>query len=69
MTALYEIYYRDPREVIKNMIADKTFKNAFDYVPYQEFDEDGFRRYENLMSGDWAFLQAVRFCSIPPSVP
>jgi Plavaka transposase len=62
MTAEYEIHYRDPRDVIKNMIADTTFKHAFDYVPYQEFDEDGDRRYENLMSGDWAFHQAA--CSI-----
>jgi hypothetical protein len=61
MTTRYEIYYRDPREVIKNMIADTTFKHAFDYVPYQEFDEDGDRRYEDFMSGDWAFHQAVWF--------
>ncbi|KAI0260473.1 hypothetical protein BGY98DRAFT_1118592, partial [Russula aff. rugulosa BPL654] len=58
MKAEYEIYYRDPRDVIKNMMADTTFKHAFDYVPYQEFDEDRYRRYENLMSGDWAFHQA-----------
>ena len=61
MTAVYETHYRDPRDVLKDMIADKTFKHAFDYVPYQEFDEDGSRRYENLMSGDWAFHQAVCF--------
>ena len=61
MTALYEIYYRDPHDVIGDMIADTTFKHAFDYVPFQEFDEDGDRRYENLMSGDWAFHQAVCF--------
>jgi hypothetical protein len=61
MTAVYEVHYRDPRDVIKNMIADASFKRAFDYVPFQEFDEDGDRRYENLMSGDWAFRQAVCF--------
>lgn len=61
MTALYEVYYRDPRDVIKNMIGDTAFKNAFDYTPFQEFDENGDRRYENLMSGDWAFRQAVCF--------
>ena len=68
MSAQYEVYFRDPRDSIKNMIADTTFKHGFDYVPYQEFDEDGDRRYENLMSRDWAFQQAVCFCSIPPSV-
>jgi Plavaka transposase len=61
MTELYEVYYRDPRDVVKNIIADTTSKHAFDYVPYQEFDEDGDRRYENLMSGDWAYRQAVCF--------
>jgi len=61
MTVEYEILYRNPRDVIKNMIADMTFKHAFDYAPYQEFDEDGDRRYENFMSGDWAFHQAVCF--------
>lgn len=61
MTTVYEIYYRNPRAVIKNMIANTTFKDAFDYVPYQEFDDDGYRRYQNFMSGDWAFHQAVWF--------
>jgi len=65
MTALYEVYYRDPCDVIKNMIADKTFEHGLDYVPYQEFDEYGDRRYENLMSGDWAFRQAVCFVLYP----
>ena len=65
MTALYDVYYRDPRDVIKDMIADTTFKHAFDYVPYQEFDGDRDRRYENLMSGDWAFQQAVCFVLYP----
>ena len=61
MTKLYKVYYHDPRDVIKNIIADITFKHAFDYTPYQEFDKDGDRRYENVMSGDWAYCQAVSF--------
>jgi hypothetical protein len=61
MTVEYELFYRDPHDVIKNMIADPTFKCAFDYIPYQEFDEDGDRQYGNLMSGNWAFHQAVCF--------
>ncbi len=59
MTTWYEIYYHNPRDAIKNMLADTTFKHAFDYVPYQEFDKDGDRRYEDFMSGDWAFHQVV----------
>jgi len=60
MTAEYDLYYRDPNEVIKNILSNATYDGAFDYVPYQEYDSDGVRRYENLMSGDWAFKQAVR---------
>ena len=59
MTAQYDIFYRDPREVVKNILDNPTFDGAFDYVPYQDFDHNGDRRYENLMSGDWAFKQAV----------
>ncbi len=61
MTAKYEIHYRDPRDLIRNIISDTMFKHAFDYVPYQEFDDNEDRHYENLMSGDWAFHQAACF--------
>ena len=50
-----------PCDVIKNIIADTTFKHAFDYAPYQEFDEDGDQQYKNMMSGNWAYCQAVSF--------
>ena len=61
MTVKYELFYCNPRDVIGNMISDTTFKFVFDYIPYQDFDEDGDRQYGNLMSRDWAFHQAVCF--------
>ena len=61
MTAKYELFYHNPGDVIRNMISDTTFKFVFDYIPYQDFDEDGDRQYGNLMSEDWAFHQAVCF--------
>ena len=61
MTELYKVYYCNPCDVIKNIIADTTFKHTFDYAPYQEFDGDGDQQYENVMSGDWAYHQAVSF--------
>jgi Plavaka transposase len=59
MSTEYEIFYRDPHKVLKNMLADPTFEHGFDYAPYQKFDNSGDRIYENVMSGDWAFRQAV----------
>lgn len=60
MTTEYEIYFQDPSKVVKSIIADPMFNGAFDYVPYQEFNQNGDQQYENLMSGDWAYQQAVR---------
>jgi hypothetical protein len=60
MTASYDLYYRDSHVVVKNILSNTTFKGGIDYVPYLEFGHRGERRYENLMSGDWAFKNAVR---------
>jgi Plavaka transposase len=60
MTASYDLYYRDPHIVVKNILSNTTFKGGIDCVPYQEFGHKDERRYENLMSGDWAYRNAVR---------
>lgn len=60
MTASYDLFYRDPHIVVKNILSNTTFKGGVDYVPYQEFGHKDERRYENLMSGDWAYKNAVR---------
>jgi len=62
MTTDYEVWYRDPREVIHNIFANPDLVDGFDYVPYREF-ENGKRQYSDLMSGDWAWNQCV---CIPP---
>ena len=54
----YTVYFRDPLAVARNMISNPEFKNQFDYAPYREF-EDGVRRWTDVMSGDWAWKQAV----------
>ena len=55
----YEVWFRDPHELFLNMLKNPDFAKSFDYAPFQEFDEKGDRRYENFMSGDWAWMQAV----------
>ena len=60
MDRTYEVYFRDPRELFLNMLANPMFAEDFDYTPMQQFDINGSRRYENFMSGDWAWKQAVR---------
>lgn len=58
MTAEYELWYRDAREVVHQILANPEFASGIDYVPYHEFEGDK-RRYCDLMSGNWAWRQCV----------
>jgi hypothetical protein len=59
-TTEYDIWYRDPRQVIKNILARPDLKGHVDYAAYQEFNGEK-RQYGNMMSGDWTWRQSVRF--------
>ena len=59
MTKEYRVWFRDPRQIIHAILANKDFDGEIDYSPHQIF-VDGKRKYSNLMSGDWAWRQAVR---------
>lgn len=58
----YTVCFRDPLSVVRSMISNPDFKGQFDYAPYAEF-EGGKRRWTDLMSGAWAWKQAVRSIS------
>ena len=59
-TTEYVVWYRNPRQVIKNILANPDFDGHIDYVAYQEFNGEK-RQYGNVMSGDWSWRQSVRF--------
>jgi hypothetical protein len=61
MTTEYEVWFRDPRELVRNLLANSDFKDNFDYAPMQEYDSAGNHRFHNFMSGNWAWKQAVSF--------
>jgi hypothetical protein len=58
-TTEYDVWYRNPREVIKTILMNTDFDGHIDYAPYQEFNE-GKRQYGDMMSGDWVWRQCVR---------
>jgi len=60
MTTDYTIWYRDPCQLFLKMLQNPDFATTFDYAPLRQYDKDGNRRYENFMSGDWAWKQVVR---------
>lgn len=61
------IWYRDPLEVLRSIIGNPAFDGEFDYVPYQEYI-DGIHHFQNFMSGDWAWTQAVSILANGSSV-
>ena len=49
----WDIWYRDPHELINNILQSLDFHNKFDYIPHQEYDLEGNHHFHNVMSGDW----------------
>ena len=59
MMAEYQLWYRDPRQVIHNILSNPEFASGIDYAPRRDFQNEK-RRYCDFMSGDWAWDQCVR---------
>ncbi len=59
MMAEHKIWFQDPLMVIHNMLSNPDFKDEFDYAPYQEYDEPNNYRFQDFMSGNWAWKQCV----------
>jgi Plavaka transposase len=59
MSDVHEVFYRDPKLIACEMLANPSYKDGMDFGPYRAFDEDGARWYKHMMSGDWAWDQAV----------
>jgi hypothetical protein len=60
MSTPYEVWYRNPLLVMESQIGNRDIGNEIDYAPKQVFSQTGTRQFCDLMSGDWAWDQAVR---------
>jgi hypothetical protein len=56
----YTIWYRDPLVVIRNILSTTAFACSFDPSPYKRYNSSGDRIYKDMMSGNWAWRQAVQ---------
>jgi hypothetical protein len=60
----YEVWFRDPLKVAEAQIANKNYGDEIDYAPKQVFSKAKKRQYSDLMTGNWAWEQAVCYiCS------
>lgn len=64
MSGEHDVWFRDPHSLIRNLLSNPDFNNEFDYSPFQEHDSDGNHRFQDFMSGNWAWQQAVRSSTI-----
>ena len=59
MRAEFDVWFRDPRDLVHNLLSNPDFKAEFDYAPFQEHTGDGRHRFQDFMSANWAWNQAV----------
>jgi hypothetical protein len=58
-TEEYELCFRDPRCILLDQIASPDLQHHFNYIPYKQFNQNRERVWSNLMSGEWAWNEAV----------
>jgi hypothetical protein len=59
MTSEYYVWFRDPHIIIKNMVSNPDYNHHADVALVRIFNSNGIRVYQNFMSGDWAWEEAV----------
>ena len=55
----YNVWFRDPRALVHNILSNPDFESGFDYTPFQERTVDGVHRFCDFMSTNWAWKQGV----------
>lgn len=58
--AEHTVWFRDPHEVVKALLANPDFADDIEFSPHRDYDATGHRRFSDFMSGDWSWEQAVR---------
>jgi hypothetical protein len=69
MNAKFDVWFRDPRKLVHNLISNPDFDGEFDYAPFHEYDKAGNHRFCDFMSEDWAWKQAVGLFTIILHLP
>ena len=55
----YDVWFRDPRIVLNNMLSNPDFKDGLDYAPRLVYGEQHERIWSDFMTGNWAWTQCV----------
>jgi len=55
----FDVWFRDPRLLILNQLANPDFKDNIDYSPKQVYNNFGRCEWSDFTTGDWSWKQAV----------
>ncbi|KAF5330759.1 hypothetical protein D9619_005328 [Psilocybe cf. subviscida] len=62
----YDVWFRDPLTVLRNMLENPDFDHEWDSAPYVELDSEGNRRRSDFMSADFAWRQCDKIYAENP---
>ncbi|KIJ58132.1 hypothetical protein HYDPIDRAFT_171393 [Hydnomerulius pinastri MD-312] len=65
--AQYQVWFRNPDSIIRNMLDRPDFQGQFDYSPYVYTDNKDQQRWVDFMSGHYAWRQSDRIYESDPS--
>ncbi|KAA1479592.1 hypothetical protein DENSPDRAFT_862058 [Dentipellis sp. KUC8613] len=63
----YDVWYRDPDVVIKNILDNPDFDGQFDYASYVHIGTDGKRRWSDFMSGTFSWQHSSEIYEADPT--
>ena len=55
----WEVFYRDPDVVLRQMLENPDFDGQMDYAAYVGLDNSGKRYWSDFMSGNFAYQRSV----------
>ncbi|KAG1868059.1 hypothetical protein C8R48DRAFT_671547 [Suillus tomentosus] len=58
MDGQYDVWYRDPLQMVRSMLANSDFDGGIEFSPYHDYTTEDKRYWKNFMSADWAWNQA-----------
>ncbi|KAG2339206.1 hypothetical protein BDR05DRAFT_977829 [Suillus weaverae] len=58
MDGQYDVWYRDPLQMVRSMLANSDFDGGIEFSPYRDYTAEDKRYWKNFMSADWAWNQA-----------
>ena len=59
MSSEYDVWFQDPLHLVHNLLSNPDFEGEIDYAPVQEYSSNGVHQFQDFMSDNWAWKQAV----------